>query len=262
MGGSDIQWTGMEDVVLMIKLSDLVNSTQSTSTLSSLYLLNNQIDTTSGRNFIIAGAGALEVTATGGLKLGTSFPVVPGQVWTALDAYGDGYWQYNPTSGLTPATASTPGTITKEFIAPEQTIPTTLSWNDGYAPTGLSYSKYIWVKVSNRVDAWFYVEYSTPNALRSSGVTFQLPGDMPQPFTSPSLSDGDTITHGVGKVFTSSLGAEVANQTSEVSLYKISGTYTISIVTLNHQKIFYGPNLPNPTNPIGFNAHITYYTNL
>lgn len=168
---------------------------------------------------------------------------------------GDGYWNAIPDAYLTNS-----GFVSSEFSSGELTIPTTLTWEGGNSPTGLEYKLYRWVKVGKRVDVWFNSKYTTSNVNPASSVTFSLPIDCPTPELWTGMLADEVVAFGNGKTFVSALGTESVDHTSKVALYHNAGSYLVSVVTYSRVYNAYGAFSAQALSPIGFNAHITYFT--
>jgi hypothetical protein len=144
----------------------------------------------------------------------------------------------------------------------EQSMIGGLTWDSGNDPVGLIYKTYRWIKVDKRVDVWFNVKYTSANASPTTGVVFSLPDDCPVPgLWSAGIAD-EVITFGNGKTFVSSLGTERIDHISKVALYQNAGNYYVSVGTYGRLQNAFGNFLPQPIYPIGFNAHITYFTDI
>jgi len=236
------------------------------SDLQGAYVTNNVIttDNTNGNltfsgteKVVINTTGGLQVTTpldfSGSVKIQSGTPAI-GKVFTASSASGDGYWNTLPD-----ATNSSRGLISKEFSSAEQTLAPTLTWDGGNDPIGLVYKLYKWTRVSNRVDVWFIAEYTTPNGSGSGKVSFQLPTDCPPPALWSVTTANETLTHGTGKLITTTLGTDIIDHTNEVSLYYDGSNYYVSIASLARVSNVYGTAAATTFSPIGFNAHITYF---
>lgn len=244
-------------------VSDLQGAYETSNTLTTSATFGDLIITGTEKT-LISTAGGLEVTedayftddaymtGTFNLKDGSEGSI--GDVLTSVDSVGRGSWVPLPA-----ASSIARGTVSRESDSGEAALGA-LTWEGANAPTGTVITpSYRCVRVGNVVNIWFIAEFSTPNAGTSSRVSFELPAGCPTPTLWTGLGANGTITHGTGGLFTTNDGYQAIDQTNEVSLHHNSGVYTVSISTFERVENNYGSHLSNEINPIGFNAHITYF---
>jgi hypothetical protein len=196
------------------------------------------------------------VSITGEIVIQDGTQGTAGHFWKSTDTTGSGSW-----SALPAATGSSEGTVSRELTISETPIPGTIVWHEGNAPSAALITAFRCIRVGNRVDVWFHGLYTTPNASPSTGVTFPLPPACPTPGLWGVHVSGEILAYGEGRVFESAQGNTTTDQdhTSRVTLYESGGTYAVTIVTFKRVQNAYGAFAQVPLNPIGFNAHITYF---
>jgi len=127
----------------------------------------------------------------------------------------------------------------------------TLEWF-GTGPTTLQVKKYKWVRVGNRVDFFWNIEYATPgSAITVLRITF--PGDAPVPGTSllNSTSGGNWIANGCGHFADSdSTSAGVSDTGCAVALERTSG---------GAFRLYMYPTNGVTQDPSNAQGHLTYF---
>lgn len=195
-----------------------------------------------------------ETTINGELIIKDGSEGVDGYVWTSTDTTGGGSWQVLPS-----ADAYTSGTVSREFDSGESSLGA-VAWSGDPPSTPAVSPSYRCIRVGNRVDVWFVSEFTTPGSSPSESVTFELPATCPAPTVWFGLADGKTIAQGSGGLFDDPSGTDTIDRTNEVSLYKDGSVFKVTIVTFARVENNYGASTSVPITPLGFNAHITYFT--
>jgi hypothetical protein len=103
-----------------------------------------------------------------------------------------------------------------------------LTWVAGTAPSGTIAKKYRWIRIGDKIEAWFKIT-STVAGVSVSSVSFPLPADMPSPVMWGSQPNLEGIVQATGHL---GLAPIPAGTTGTTVLFKDSfGSVLVSIQT-------------------------------